>query len=168
MDECGGSPIFARTNACQYLAYPASRCSKVRTVSTWSTHAMASCSPALSKNYRSAVPSAAACQLRRIPEGSGRRPRIGGKSAQYGERTARAGAFSRTEQAPIVPRPSTLTAPKRRPSSEPAAAPPALEPPAPAPPAVPEPAKVAAQHPWRQTNYATKARLAAAKADART
>ena len=60
-----------------------------------------------------------------------------------------------------------VVTPKRRRSSAPAQEVPALEPPIPAPPA-PEAPKAPAQHPWRRTNYATKARLAAAKADART
>jgi hypothetical protein len=42
------------------------------------------------------------------------------------------------------------------------------EPSAPVVPAVSEPPKATAQHPWRQTNYAIKARIAAAKANART
>jgi hypothetical protein len=53
--------------------------------------------------------------------------------------------------------------PKRRPPPEPIAQP-AAELPASTLPPLPEPAKAAAQ---RQTNYATKARLAAAKANAR-
>lgn len=56
--------------------------------------------------------------------------------------------------------------PKRRSPAEPVAQL-ATQPPTPAAPPVLEPAKAAAQHPWRRTNYATKARLAA-KADART
>jgi hypothetical protein len=58
--------------------------------------------------------------------------------------------------------------PKRRPSSALAEEVPAVEPPLPASPPAPEAPQAAAQHPWRRTNYATKARLAAAKADART
>jgi hypothetical protein len=57
--------------------------------------------------------------------------------------------------------------PKRRLPSEPVAQP-ETGPATPPPPATSELAKAAAQHPWRRTNYATKARLAAAKADART
>jgi hypothetical protein len=61
-----------------------------------------------------------------------------------------------------------VVTPKRRPSSAPAEEVPAVEQPIPASSPAPEAPKAAAQHPWRQTNYATKARLAAAKADART
>jgi len=44
----------------------------------------------------------------------------------------------------------------------------APKPPAPAPAPASERAKPGADHPWRQTNYATKARLAATKTNART
>lgn len=58
--------------------------------------------------------------------------------------------------------------PKRESECEEAVQPVAREPAGAAVPAVSEPPKATAQHPWRQTNYATKARIAAAKADART
>ena len=61
-----------------------------------------------------------------------------------------------------------VVTPKRRPTSESVAEAPVTEPPVAGSPPVPEPPKAPAQHPWRRTNYATKARLAAAKADART
>lgn len=59
-----------------------------------------------------------------------------------------------------------VVTPKRRPSAVPEEQG-VTEPPVPVQPPAPEPAKVATEHPWRRTNYATKARLAAAKADAR-
>jgi hypothetical protein len=58
--------------------------------------------------------------------------------------------------------------PKRGSECEGAVQPVVREPAGAAVPAVSESPKATAQHPWRQTNYATKARLAAAKADART
>ena len=57
--------------------------------------------------------------------------------------------------------------PKRQSECEEAVQPVATEPSAPVVPAVSEPPKATTQHPWRQRNYATKARIAAAKADAR-
>jgi hypothetical protein len=57
--------------------------------------------------------------------------------------------------------------PTRTAAPEEAAQPAAPEPPAPAAPPA-ERAKPSSDHPWRQTKYATKARLAATKANART
>jgi hypothetical protein len=56
---------------------------------------------------------------------------------------------------------------KRTVAPQEAAQPAVPEPPASAPPPA-ERAKPSSDHPWRQTNYATKARLAATKANART
>jgi hypothetical protein len=61
-----------------------------------------------------------------------------------------------------------VVTPKCRPAGESVEEAPVTEPPVSEPPPVPEPPKAPAQHPWRRTNYTTKARLAAAKADART
>lgn len=61
-----------------------------------------------------------------------------------------------------------VVTPKRRSAVEMVEEARVTEPPVSVPPPVPEPPKAPARHPWRRTNYATKARLAAAKADART
>ncbi len=61
-----------------------------------------------------------------------------------------------------------VVTPKRRPVVEPVEEVRVTERAIPVSPSVSEPPTAPAQHPWRRTNYATKARLAAAKADART
>jgi hypothetical protein len=89
-------------------------------------------------------------------------PMLSLRNAVCNDRWAEAWQQS-SEQIRSVGRMRRAVTPKRRPSGEPVEEAPVL-----VPPAVPEPPKAAAQHPWRLTNYATKARLAAAKADART
>jgi hypothetical protein len=94
-------------------------------------------------------------------------PMLSLRNAVCNDRWAEAWQQS-SEQLRSVGRMRRAVTPKRRPSGERVEEASVTEPPVPVPPAVPEPSKAAAQHPWRLTNYATKARLAAAKADART